>query len=293
MTFWKRWLPKVERIQKTPLPKVDEIEESFRSLMEVTNSVTEQAVETAKSLKRRLEIFERKFTMLADSVDDVILVKTVDRKWVSVNRFALEVFRLNRSDCIGKTNEELLKMHPHMKSVIEGLDRAEKDAWRTRSTTKMRMNIEENSQSIFLDFMITPIESSDKTVHELIIVGHNNTHYYESLKKCAADSNLFDRIEDPVLIVDATDSRIYFVNNAYQREFQVGYRRVVGNQYFDVFSSVLSDKLRPVFASDGNPVTIEWNHYDVRVKSISNEREHSPLYFLLTFIRREHDGEPR
>ena len=293
MTFWKRWLPKVERIQKTPLPKVDEIEESFRSLLEVTNSVTEQAVETAKSLKRRLEIFERKFTMLADSVDDVILVKTVNRQWVSVNRFALDVFRLNRSDCIGKTNDEIMKLHPRMKSVIEGLDRAEKEAWRTRSTTKMRMNIEEKSQSIFLDFMITPIESSDKTVHELIIVGHNNTRYYEGLKKCAADSNLFDRIEDPVLIVDATDSKIYFVNNSYQREFGVGYRRVVGNQYFEVLASDLSDGLRPVFSSDGGPATVRCNRYDVRVKSISNEREHSPLYFLLTFIRREHDSELR
>ena len=287
MTFWNKWLPKVERLTTTQLPNIDEIEDSFRSLLDATNSVTKQAMETTKALKRRLEISERKFTMLADSVDDVILVKTINRQWVSVNRFALEVFHLDREKCIGKTNEELISMYPHLKAVIDGLDRAEQDAWKTHSTTKLRMNIEENSQKIYLDIMITPIESSDKTIHELIIVGHNNTHYYENLKRCASDSNLFDKLEDPILIVDANDSRIYFVNNSYQDEFGIEYRKVVNNAYFDVLCPELSETLQKVFNNIKDSETLRWNGYDLRINTISNEREHIPLYFLLTFIKRK------
>ena len=287
MTFWNKWLPKVERLTTTQLPNIDEIEASFRSLMDATNSVTKQAMETTKALKHRLEISERKFTMLADSVDDVILVKTINRQWVSVNRFALEVFHLDREKCIGKTNEELISMYPHLKTVIDGLDRAEQDAWKTHSTTKLRMNIEENSQKIYLDIMITPIESSDKTIHELIIVGHNNTHYYENLKRCASDSNLFDKLEDPILIVDANDSRIYFVNNSYQTEFGIEYRKVVNNAFFDVLCPELSETLQKVFNTIKDSETLRWNGYDIRINTISNEREHTPLYFLLTFIKRK------
>ena len=287
MTFWNKWLPKVERLTTTQLPNINEIEDSFRSLLDATNSVTKQAMETTKALKRRLEISERKFTMLADSVDDVILVKTINRQWVSVNRFALEVFHLDREKCIGKTNEELISMYPHLKAVIDGLDRAEQDAWKTHSTTKLRMNIEENSQKIYLDIMITPIESSDKTIHELIIVGHNNTHYYENLKRCASDSNLFDKLEDPILIVDANDSRIYFVNNSYQDEFGIEYRKVVNNAYFDVLCPELSETLQKVFNKIKDSETLRWNGYDLRINTISNEREHIPLYFLLTFIKRK------
>ena len=287
MTFWNKWLPKVERLTTTQLPNINEIEASFRSLMDATNSVTKQAMETTKALKRRLEISERKFTMLADSVDDVILVKTINRQWVSVNRFALEVFHLDREKCIGKTNEELISMYPHLKAVIDGLDRAEQDAWKTHSTTKLRMNIEENSQKIYLDIMITPIESSDKTIHELIIVGHNNTHYYENLKRCASDSNLFDKLEDPILIVDANDSRIYFVNNSYQDEFGIEYRKVVNNAFFDVLCPELSETLQKVFNKIKDSETLRWNGYDLRINTISNEREHIPLYFLLTFIKRK------
>ena len=287
MTFWNKWLPKVERLTTTQLPNINEIEDSFRSLLDATNSVTKQAMETTKALKRRLEISERKFTMLADSVDDVILVKTINRQWVSVNRFALEVFHLDREKCIGKTNEELISMYPHLKAVIDGLDRAEQDAWKTHSTTKLRMNIEENSQKIYLDIMITPIESSDKTIHELIIVGHNNTHYYENLKRCASDSNLFDKLEDPILIVDANDSRIYFVNNSYQTEFGIEYRKVVNNAFFDVLCPELSETLQKVFNNIKDSETLRWNGYDLRINTISNEREHIPLYFLLTFIKRK------
>lgn len=287
MTFWNKWLPKVERLTTTQLPNIDEIEASFRSLLDATNSVTKQAMETTKALKHRLEISERKFTMLADSVDDVILVKTINRQWVSVNRFALEVFHLDREKCIGKTNEELISMYPHLKAVIDGLDRAEQDAWKTHSTTKLRMNIEENSQKIYLDIMITPIESSDKTIHELIIVGHNNTHYYENLKRCASDSNLFDKLEDPILIVDANDSRIYFVNNSYQTEFGIEYRKVVNNAFFDVLCPELSEQLQKVFNKIKDSETLRWNGYDIRINTISNEREHTPLYFLLTFIKRK------
>ena len=287
MTFWNKWLPKVERLTTTQLPNINEIEDSFRSLLDATNSVTKQAMETTKALKRRLEISERKFTMLADSVDDVILVKTINRQWVSVNRFALEVFHLDREKCIGKTNEELISMYPHLKTVIDGLDRAEQDAWKTHSTTKLRMNIEENSQKIYLDIMITPIESSDKTIHELIIVGHNNTHYYENLKRCASDSNLFDKLEDPILLVDANDSRIYFVNNSYQDEFGIEYRKVVNNTFFDVLCPELSETLQKVFNNIKDSETLRWNGYDLRINTISNEREHIPLYFLLTFIKRK------
>ena len=287
MTFWNKWLPKVERLTKTQLPNIDEIEESFRSLVDATNSVTKQAMETTKALRGRLEISERKFTMLADSVDDVILVKTINRQWVSVNKFALEVFHLDRENCIGRTNEELMVEYPHLKAVIEGLDRAEKEAWKTHSTTKLRMDIEENTQKIYLDIMITPIESSDKTVHELIIVGHNNTHYYENLKRNASDSNLFDKIEDPILIIDANNSRIYFVNNSYQSEFGVDFRKVLNNTYYDVLESELADKLSKIIGSNSDSETLQWKGYDIRVKTISNEREHSPLYFLLTFIKTE------
>lgn len=289
MTFWKRWLPKVERstIDQPKLPSIGEIEETFCSLVEATNAVTKAAVDTTKALTRRLELTERRFTMLADSVDDVILVKTVDRKWVSVNKFACEVFCLDRDKCIGKTNAELGEVYPHLKQIIECLDRAEKAAWKNKTTENMKLQIEEHNHSIMLDIMVTPIESYDKTVHELIIVGHNNTHYYENLKRCASDSNIFDRLSYPIMIVDAVDNRVYFTNTEYQKEFRTEYRKTIRKPYFSILPHELSEKLMVCFEEKKESTDIEWNGFEIRVKTIMDEETHNPLYFLLTFHKKE------
>lgn len=288
MTFWKKWLPKVERSTKRPtkLPNIGDIEESFCSLVEATNAVTKAAVDTTKALTRRLELTERRFVMLADSVDDVILVKTVDRKWVSVNRFACEVFGLDRDKCIGKTNAEVVEVYPHLKQIIEGLDRVERSAWENKTTENLKLSIEERTYSIHLDIMVTPIESSDKSVHELIIVGHNSTHYYENLKRTATDSNIFDRLTYPIMIVDAEDFCVYFTNTEYQEQFKTEYRQMIRKPYFDVLSANISKELMRMFEKHEGGI-IRSEDFEVRVKVISDEEKNEPLYYLLTFNRKE------
>ena len=74
--IWELIFPKkIEPLSPKSEPKqidLRSIDESFETLSKATETVMLEAVSTAKALKEKLEVFERKFAIITDSVDDVI-----------------------------------------------------------------------------------------------------------------------------------------------------------------------------------------------------------------------------
>ena len=56
--------------------------------------------------------------------------------------------------------------------------------------------IEENGRTLYIDIMITPIDNGDNTVQAIVLVGHNNTKFYESVKQGQAAANFLNAISD-------------------------------------------------------------------------------------------------
>ena len=60
--------------------KLSEIETSFDDLKKSAATVTQQAISVTTMLKRNAELFERRFAAIADNIDNMIIIKTINRQ---------------------------------------------------------------------------------------------------------------------------------------------------------------------------------------------------------------------
>lgn len=267
------------------------VEQSSRDLKTAALAMSETAVETTKLFKNRLELFERKFDVITDSVDDVIIVKTVNRQWVSVNRFACDIFHLDRDLVIGKNNHEVGEAYPKLKPILDRLDEAEVRAWQEKHPSKFRITIEESGRTLYIDIMITPIDNGDNTVQEIVLVGHNNTKFYESVKQGQAAANFLNAITDPILVLNSY-GRVSFANANFEKEFDVAFTDIVGHLYYNVLGKESFKVLSPLFEETAEfhsdeRFTIETDRFTLEVAPIVNEHIYAPVYFMLKFNKKE------
>ena len=263
------------------------VEQSSRDLKSAALAMSETAVETTKLFKTRLELFERKFDVITDSVDDVIIVKTVNRQWVSVNRFACDIFHLDRDKVIGKNNHEVGEAYPKLKPILDRLDEAEVKAWQEKHPSKFRITIEESGRTLYIDIMITPIDNGDNTVQEIVLVGHNNTKFYESVKQGQAAANFLNAISDPILVLNSY-GRVSFANANFEKTFDLAFVDIVGSIYYNVLGKGSIKPLSPLFADDAEyhsdeRFTLETDDFAIEVAPIINEHIYAPVYFMLKF----------
>ena len=147
--------------------KLNEIEGSFDQLKQTTASVIKQATGVTESLKRNIELFEKRFNAIANAIDNVIIIKTINRQWISVNDFTCQLLGINKEVCLGKTNEQVVEIYPQLKSIINILDDAEKYSWDHHQPETITMPIEKHEYQV----MIKPVETSDKMANELVLIG--------------------------------------------------------------------------------------------------------------------------
>lgn len=269
----------------------DAVEQSSRDLKTAALAMSETAIETTKMFKTRLELFERKFDVITDSVDDVIIVKTVNRQWVSVNRFACDIFHLERDKVLGKNNHEVGEYYPKLKPILDRLDEAEVKAWKEKHPSKFRITIEENGRTLYIDIMITPIDNGDNTVQEIVLVGHNNTKFYESVKQGQAAAHFLNAVSDPILVLNSY-GRVSFVNSTFEQEYEMAFSDIVGSLYYNVLGKEYMKSLAPLFADDADfhddkRFTLNVGDTKIEISPIINEHVYAPVYFMLRFNKKE------
>lgn len=269
----------------------DAVEQSSRDLKSAALAMSETAIETTKLFKTRLELFERKFDVITDSVDDVIIVKTVNRQWVSVNRFACDIFHLERDKVLGKNNHEVGEYYPKLKPILDRLDEAEVKAWKEKRPSKFRITIEENGRTLYIDIMITPIDNGDNTVQEIVLVGHNNTKFYESVKQGQAAAHFLNAVSDPILVLNSY-GRVSFVNSTFEQEYEMAFSDIAGSLYYNVMGKEYMKALAPLFADDADfhddkRFTLYVGDTKIEISPIINEHVYAPVYFMLRFNKKE------
>lgn len=261
------------------------IGESSEQLKTATQLVTNQAIETANVLKRQLDLFERKFNVITDSVDDAIVVKTMNREWVSINRFACDIFKLDRDKVVGKTNAEIAEIYPRLKPILLKLDLAEQETIGTNQSKKFRVRVEEGGKALYLDIMITIIRNSDSTLQEIILVGHNNTKFYETLRQSQSISDFMNAISSPVVVLDSYE-KVVFINKEFQEKFGIDYTKAVKQsykksvlpEYKDCVDRIFSEKIQE------STLMITGEKWNIKVTPIINTHVYDPVYYFLTFV---------
>lgn len=284
--FWKQLFTNKQQKPVSSEIDISVIDDSFKELTNVAKSVAIEAYTTNTHFQKKLELFERKFAVITDSVDDMIIVKTINRSWVSINKFACQILHINRDMIIGKTNSEVAEIYPKLKPILQKLDDAERESWDKRKTIKFKLSIEENRRTIYLDIMITPIDNGDNSIQELIIIGHNNTKFYETLKRGSFAFEMLNSSSSPICVIDS-NKRFNFVNTEFENKFNVNHQKVVNLEFYQIFHGDLSVKLNTLIEESTEvPSTIEFDEYFVDVMPIINSQVFVPIYYILSFRKK-------
>ena len=153
--------------------KLDQVDTSFSQLKNTARQVSSQAVSLTEMLTRSVELVEKRFDIVANSVKNIVMVKTVDNQWVAVNDFACQLLKIDRKKCIGKTNEQMLATYPHLSPLLKALYQGEQLVKSKREKNRITVTIDDEHLDVMIeiDLTLVPIETSDHVGQELIILG--------------------------------------------------------------------------------------------------------------------------
>lgn len=151
--------------------KLREIEDSFHSLKTATNSLVKQATNVTDQLKRNIELYERRLDAIVNNVNDMIIIKTINQQWTVVNQFACNLLGIDRDQCIGKSNDQIVTQYPQLKQLMDSMNRAEQESWLTKQTKQIYFELTIGDEPINFELIVKPIETKDQKAHEIIIIG--------------------------------------------------------------------------------------------------------------------------
>lgn len=151
--------------------KLNEIEDSFHNLKDATTGLVKQATDVTEQLKRNIELYERRLDAIMNSVNDIIIIKTINQQWTIVNQFACKLLGIEHDQCIGRSNVEISEMYPQLKQLMSSLNRAEQESWITKQTKQIFFELTIGDKPINFEMIVKPIETHDQKAHEIIIIG--------------------------------------------------------------------------------------------------------------------------
>lgn len=151
--------------------KLREIESSFQGLKKATTGLIKQANDVTDQLKRNVELYERRLDAIVNNVNDMIIIKTINHQWTVVNQFACNLLQIDRDQCIGKSNDEVVEKYPQLKTLLNALNRTEQESWISRQPKQIFFELTIGNDPINFEIIVKPIETADQKAHEIIVIG--------------------------------------------------------------------------------------------------------------------------
>lgn len=221
---------------------LQKLADSFRLLRETTDQVSSEATTTAHYLKDKLHDTTFRFFSVIDSVNDIIIIKDVEGRWKTLNKFAQGLFELNPTEYTGKTDEELAILYPHHSQGLYYCAETDRKAWKAKKPHRETEKIVFNGITKYFDIIKTPIYYDNGKPKELVIIGRDITDYIKVQQRNNACTSALNSASDNILILNKYQE-IIFCNDSFLRTF--GYEShedVEGKHINSIRSSNVSDE---------------------------------------------------
>lgn len=150
--------------------KLNQTVDSFEDLKLTTQRVIDQAIEVSTNLNRKVELFDKRIKTIANNIDEIVIIKTVNNQWVAINNAACSILGIVKDSVIGKTNNEIAEIYPDLKNLIVEIANIESKCWDTmrEGTLNVRLTKDDDLE---WKLLINPIQTSDGIEKEIIIIG--------------------------------------------------------------------------------------------------------------------------
>ena len=166
---------------------------------------------TVLTVSEKLELSEQRLYKLIDSIQDIIVIKDTQNRWLTINSAARNLFGFYKYEYVGKTNTELLKLYPRLGKFQSFHEENEQDAWESRKPIRYIdiYNLDDHVQ--YFDVMKFPSYFDNGTRSEMIIIARDITDQILEQQKTRACFIALNASSDAITILDK-DFNIFFVN---------------------------------------------------------------------------------
>lgn len=259
------------------------LEQSAELLRQTTLDVTCVATNAALALEKHLKHYQYRFFQTIDSIDDLVVIKDGDGRWLMVNTFGQDLFGWKHGEYLHKTNDELAQEFPYLKDALLVSNKSDTKAWETGRSIRNEVHIPYgNSEKIF-DIVKTPSYNDDGSRRELIVIGRDMTELLERQRRTKACFHAMNTASEGIVIIDSK-ARIIFSNDEFNRKFGIkDYESILNERLVDVLPwlTKYDDVWQHARMNKSIKIATEESG-DILVVPMMNGLP-KPIYFICTF----------
>ena len=129
---------------------------------------------------RLLDNERRLLNTVMNSVDDFVLVKDCENRWILLNECGRKLFGFFDREYLNKTTEEIIGTFPELSKCINMQHRLTDNlSWESKEPVRTKEELMINGVSNVYDVIKTPLFYNNESKRDLVIIGRNITNLSE------------------------------------------------------------------------------------------------------------------
>lgn len=259
------------------------LEKSAELLRKTTLDVTEAATNAAITLEKHLKNYEHRFFNTIDTIDDLVIVKDGNGRWLTLNTVGQDLFNWHHGEYYQKTDAQLAIDFPHLKNALTVCADTDLRAWEARRSNRVEEHIVYGSVYKIFDVIKTPLYNEDGSRRELVVVGRDITELVEKQRRTKACFMAMNAASEGIVIIDSK-ARIVFSNDEFNSRFGINdYKCVIDKKIIDVLPWLTNyDDIWQQARENKSIKIITKEAGDIIVMPMMNGLP-KPIYFICTF----------
>lgn len=191
---------------------------SFKSLKQMTSQVSSDTLKTSEKLKFELKSRLFRFYTVIDKINDIVIIKDPQNKWITLNKVGQELFDLTIEDYYNKDDIEIFENCT--KCVLSVADDTATDelGWASSDHYRKITLYKINGKFRYFDVIKSPVFHEDGSRKELIIIARDITELKESELQNKACVTALNSASDIIVICDKSGI-ITFCNTSFLDTF--------------------------------------------------------------------------
>lgn len=198
-------------LNSNQFPSHHHLNSSIDLLQSTVCDIIKTANSTAISVTEQLERTENRLYSLIDAIEDVVVIKDSNNRWITANKAAQKVFQFYKHEYLGKTNTELIETHPYLNHFQSFHLENEDEAWNSRKPIRFLEVYNNGLEEQYFDVIKTPSFFKNGERKEMIIIGRDVTPEYLEQQKTRACFIALNTSSDAIVILDR-DYKVFFAN---------------------------------------------------------------------------------
>ncbi len=197
---------------------LNKLSASFKSLKQMASQISSETSETSDRLKIELKSRLFRFYAVIDKINDIVIIKDPQNRWVTLNKIGKELFDLTVEDYYNKTDIEIFENCT--KCVLSVADDTATDdlGWASNDHYRKTTLYKINGKFRYFDVIKSPVFNEDGSRKELIIIARDITELKESELQNKALATALHSASDIIVICDKS-GLITFCNDSFLDTF--------------------------------------------------------------------------